>query len=467
MASDPFQALPSAAPDGSVVRLAPGTYRLDGSLQIRGGVELRGAGAGRTILEADPSWRPALSGSVDDGVDFTKADPSAYLIELGRDVSVNAGVHDMTLRGPNLHGAVVGITSHGFKMTGNEVRDFAWSGVRTFVTNNAEYRDNVFVDAGGVSPSGVSGGGLHLTYEKGATIANNRFETTDGRSFFYGVKGREFRDTRITDNTILTDFAIELPFEQDRRVEIARNHLAGVVSVPRFNGGEEVVEGDGDGFHIHHNHFTTSYAIEGPRNNLRIDHNLFDLDAGDNGGNLISVFGNEASGTIPGPLSFTDNLVRNPGLGVFWSDIPHDDIRILRNHVLADETGEGEPGLGLFSFRVNQGDGDATDFSTITIADNIVGVLTDDPSDRRDLLRYPAEGINVSNIELIGVGDLLAYPNEDTGAPRGPDTPLLFRVGRNGEYLVDGFSATLVPEPAGAALLAGLAPPLTRRRRGR
>jgi len=444
------------ATDGSRINLAATTFELDSPLRVRSGVELVGAGAGQTTLRAAPSWQANFTGSIDDGANFERLDPNSYLIDLGRDDSVGAAIRDMTLTGPNLHGAVAGITSHGLQLSGLEVRDFGWSGVRLFVTNDVVIENSSFINAGGVSPGGPTGGALNLTFLKDSTIRNNRFEKEPGfNSNFYGIKGRQFRDTAISNNTILTNFAIELPFEIDRRVEINNNYLDGVVSVPRFNGGETPITDGGDSFHIYNNYFTRAYSIEGPHNALRIEQNLFDIEASDDGGNLISTFDSERSDTIPGPVIFTDNLVKNPGRGVFWSGIPYDNLEFSRNHIIADETIpytlEGGIPPGLFGFRVAQDDGDATDFSTITISDNIIEVIDLDDSDgvtTRDLLRnLSSADANIVNNLLSGISDTERYSNEQTGAAQGPATPLFFRVGADGEFLVDGFSISEVPVP--------------------
>jgi nitrous oxidase accessory protein len=88
-------------------------------------------------------------------------------------------------------------------------------------------------------------------------------------------------------------------------------------------------------FHIHHNYFTTSYAIEFPRNNAEIDHNLFDFDVEKDGGNLISGFGGKAA---PGPAWFHNNLVSNPGRGVIWNERAFTELVVRNNHIITRTT---------------------------------------------------------------------------------------------------------------------------------
>ena len=463
-----LRAAATSASQGTVIQLAAGVYELDSSLRVNSGVTLRGAGQGQTVLQGAAGWQADFSGFIDDGTNFTFADPGSYLIDLGRDQSGHT-IENLSLRGPQLHGGIFGVAHSGLTVNNVEVGDFGWSGVRLFVAQDATFTNNRFVDSGGRSEGGVTGGGINGAFLTRTLIKDNVFEDTRTGSgeTYYGIKGRGFRDSRITENSIYTNFAIELPFDDDYRVEIDGNYLDGVVSVPRFNGGDLEVPGGGETFLIRNNYFTTSYAIEGPRNNVVVEQNLFDFDADDNGGNLVSIFGNEAQTTIAGPFTFADNLVSNPGRGVFWSDVPHDDISILRNHIRADETDPNPLAEGFFGFRVAQADGDATDFSTILIADNIIEVLSDDPEYGRDLLRNDASGAaTIENNQLINVSDLDRYVNRLTGDPFGPSAPLRFVVGADGEeFLVEGFSISRVPEPATAATLfvGGLA--LLRRRR--
>ncbi|BAM02803.1 right-handed parallel beta-helix repeat-containing protein [Phycisphaera mikurensis] len=476
-----LRAAVAAASDGDVVELAAGDYTLASSLQIRSGVTLRGAGTGRTTLRAADGWRPAFGGSLDDGTNFRRLDPSAYLIDLGRGVSDGARIEGMTLTGANLHGAVAGVATDRLAFEDLEVRDFGWSGIRLFISNDSVFRGNAFHNAGGRAggpgvKSGPTGGALNLTYLKTSEIANNRITRDPGSDNVFGVKGREFRDVDVHHNTIDTNFAIELPFENDERVTIRHNFLDGTVSLPKFGGGRENIgpEGSDSAFEIHHNVLTRAYSIEGTRNNLDVHHNLFSIDPDDDGGNLMSSFGGGFKGVVGGPVSFRDNLIDNPGRGIFWSDEPHDNFEFIRNHVRLDESEPNPFGTGLFGFRVSQDDGEGgrseTDFSTLTLADNLFEVLGGEDA-TRELFRNPQSfAARVENNDFDGITftaapenfDFAAF-NPDTGAARGPSGPLVFHAGVGGEYAVDGFSFTLVPEPAAAALV--LAPLLALRRR--
>ena len=458
----------SNATSGTVIDVAAGTYVLPESLQVRTGITLRGAGDGRTVLRAADSWQADFSGSIDDGVNVDAVTPGSYLIDMGRDVSQGSTFTGLAFEGPRLHGAIYGTNVDGLTLTDNQFREFGWSGVRLWTTDDATITNNTFTDTGGKSGNGKTGGALFLTYQTTTEIADNTFAKTPGRdNNMYGVKTRQLRNSRIANNTIDTNFAVEIPFENSYGVEITGNYLDGTVSLPKFNGGITTIDGKpveaGDTFRLHRNYFTRAYSIEGPRNGLEIDHNLFDIDPDDDNGNLIATFGSERQTTTPGPLSFHDNNVKNPGRGVFWSDIPQDNLEFVRNHILADETTENPVAQGLFGFRVSQNDGDATDFSTILIADNLIEVI----GGERDLFRndssYNAQVMNnlLVNVNAAGAPDGF---NPMTGDPIGPDTSLFFRVGAGGAFQVDGFTITPIPEPAGLALLTVPALALRRRR---
>ncbi|MEL7237897.1 MAG: right-handed parallel beta-helix repeat-containing protein, partial [Planctomycetota bacterium] len=476
-----LDAVANAQP-GATITLAPGTYELSSSLQPTVPMTIRGSGAGTTVLRSAPSWQADFSTKPDDDTDFRTVDRGSYLVDLGSGVR-NMTFEHMTLSGPTLHGGIYGDDADGIQLRNLELNDFGYSGVRLFRTADAVIRDNNFVDAGG-RVANATGGAMFLTFFRDGNISGNRITKTGDRNLF-GVKGRQFRDTRIHHNTIKTSFAVELPFENDSNVEIDHNFLGGTVSVPKFEGGP--ANPVGGSFRIHHNYANNSYAIEGPRNGLEIDHNLFDFDQADDRGNLITVFGSSSQNVQPGPISFHDNNVKNPGRGIFWSDLPHDELSFVRNHIIADETTPSQFPQGLFGFRPAKGDAE-TDFATIDILDNIIEVL----GEARPLLRNdPSYDANIAGNILVNLSDLDRIDNPATGNAPGPDEVLRFRVGADGEYLVSGFdliklgilrdnagggntagpvlgggalSAAIVPEPAMATLFASSVLLLCRRR---
>ena len=481
-----LRAAVAAAATGDVIDVAPGNYVLDSSLQVRSGITLRGAGQGLTTFRADDAWRPAFGNTLDDGTNFERLDASAYLIDLGRDISSNSRgftLEGVTLSGPNLYGGIAGIAIDDVTVNNVEFNDFGWSGVRFFSADRATFTNNTFINSGGRAfgtgaTDGPTGGGLNISFLENSTITGNRFVRTPGAPRpFFGVKGREFRDVEIANNTIDTSFAIELPFELDRRVTIENNFLDGLVSIPRFNGGELAIGPDGtdDAFLIRNNIFTSFDGIEGPRNNLRVEDNLFSLNPNRKTGNTQINFRNGGNPPIEGPVLFSGNYIDSVGRGIFASEQAQEGFTFTNNTVRLDES-EPNPVAGpLFNFRPVQGRGgpeDAvTDFSMIEISNNVFEFVGDE-SEFRELFGNGASfGAIVQNNDLEGITfnnapvgfDFTGF-NTSTGAPRGAGE-LRFRAGVDGEYIVDGFDFRLIPEPASAALLACAAPLALRRRR--
>src|SRR6185295_7639045 len=229
-------------------------------------------------------------------------------------------------------------------------------------------------------------------------IANNRFvRTQQGKADeFYGVKGRQGKRCRIHHNTIEVGFSIEFPFENDEDVEIDHNVLHGPISIPKHAGGP--VPKSGRTFRIHHNWMKDSYSIEFVRNGVEIDHNLFDFDPQKDGGNLISAFGNAPA---PGPATFHNNLVSNPGRGVIWMNEVFNNLEVRNNHIIARTTPTPRK-EGLFGFNP------ACDFSTITIRDNIIECQ----GEPRPLLRCKEScASQIGNNDLTNVSDTDRYAN--------------------------------------------------------
>ena len=421
------QALIKAINNGSendVVTVGVGTFKLDSSLQPKSGMVIQGAGVGQTIIMPSDSWTPSDTLLPDGDTDHTSVVRDAYMFDLG-DKTRNVTIKDATLSGQGkLHGILYGNDCDGLELSTLQIRDVIWSGVRTFRMENALIHEVDFLNAGG--QFGVTGGALYLTWTGDSEIWNNRFTKDDGDNF-YGIKGRQFKNVRIHHNTILMNFAIELPFENDEFVEIDHNVCDGAISIPKYGGGP--VPEDGYSFHIHHNLMYRAYSLEWARNGAEVDHNLFDFDIEDDKGNLIGDFGRTTS---PGPTLFHDNLISNPGRGLIWTNSPYNNYSFYNNHVRANKTVTPRTD-GLFGFSKN------TDFSTIVIKDNIIECY----DLNRPLLRNEeSREATIVNNTLIGISDTEDYENPQTDAKKGLLEPLKFTCGAYDEYTVDGWQAT-------------------------
>ena len=426
---------------GAVIEIAEGTFRLTQPLDLKGGVTLKGAGIGRTVITNADTWKANPATLPDPETKHEKFDRTGYLIRCANDAT-DITVSHLTLTGPTMHGAIFGFANKRLHFHDLRIADFMSCGIRTYAMERAKIHDCTFVDAGqrwdagkpGVQ-GGLTGGGIFAIWMGDTEIWNNRFLVTKTapNEHYYGIKGREARRCRIHHNTIEAGFSIELPFEGDEDVEIDHNILRAAVSIPKYAGGP--VPKSGCTFHIHHNYFTDGYSIEFVRNGVEIDHNLFDFDAASDGSNLISAFGDVAA---KGPCVFHNNLVSNPGRGVMWMNEPYAQLEVRNNHIIARTTKTPRT-EGLFGFN------DKSDFPTFRFTNNIIECI----GTSRSLFRNDASGgALVENNQLTNLTDTTRYTNKQTGAPAGPEQPLRFECGVNGELTVDGWKTKKTPASA-------------------
>ncbi len=420
--------------EGPTIEIAAGTFELAAPLELKPGMTLKGAGRDKTIITHVAGWKPSTTTLPDPEMTTKGMDTQAYLIRL-QDKTANITISDMTLRGPQLHGAIYGWDNANVHLHHLRIQDTLWTGIRTFSMKGAKIHDCEFIDAGGRwergepgLKGGITGGAIFAIWLEDSEISHNRFVRTQmGKADeFYGIKGRQGKRCRIHHNTIEVNFSIEFPFENDEDVEIDHNVCHGTISIPKHAGGP--VPKSGRTFHIHHNWMRDSYAIEFVRNGVEIDHNLFDFDTQKDHGNLISGFGNAAA---PGPASFHNNLVSNPGRGVIWINEVFNNLEVRNNHIITRTTLTPRT-EGLFGF--NPGG----DFKTITIRDNVIECQ----GRARPLLRSKESyGAVIRNNQLTHVSDTNLYGNLRTDQRPGLEAPLKFECGVHGEFTVDGWQA--------------------------
>lgn len=420
--------------DGAIIEIAAGTYELDAPLEPKSGMALKGAGMDKTIITHVANWKPSTKTLPDPEMKTAGLDSHAYLIRL-KDKAAKVTISDMTLRGPQLHGAIYGWENQDAHLHHLRIQDTLWSGIRTFSMKGAKIHDCEFIDAGGRwergelgLKGGITGGAIFAIWIADSEICDNLFVRTQlGKADeFYGIKGRQGKRCHIHHNTIKVNFSIEFPFEGDEDNEIDHNVCHGTISIPKHAGG--TVPKSGSTFHIHHNWFLDSYSVEFVRNGVEIDHNLFDFDTQKDGGNLISGFGKAAAS---GPASFHNNLVSNPGRGVIWINEIFNNMEIRNNHIITRTTATPRT-EGLFGF--NPG----SDFKTISIRDNLI----DCQGQARPLLRAKESfGAVIQNNGLTNVSDADKYDNAKTDRPIGLEKPLKFECGVHGEFTVEGWQA--------------------------
>jgi nitrous oxidase accessory protein len=420
--------------EGATIRIAAGTYELEAPLELKARMTLRGAGMDKTILTHAPGWKPSTQSLPDPEMTTKGMDTQAYLVRM-KDKAAGVTVSDLTLRAPQIHGAIYGWDNADARLHHLRIQDTLWTGIRTFLLKGAKIHDCEFIDAGGRwergqpgVKGGITGGAVFSIWMADTEIFNNRFVRTQKgpADEFYGIKGRQGKRVRIHHNTIEANFSIEFPFENDEDVEIDHNVCHGAISIPKHAGGP--VPRSGRTFHIHHNWFRDPYSIEFVRNGVEIDHNLFDFDPAKDHGNLISGFGKAAAA---GPAKFHNNLVSNPGRGVVWINEVFNNLEIRNNHVIARPTATPRKD-GLFGF--NPG----CDFKTIAIRDNRIEC----EGEARPLLRAKESyGAVVENNELVNVADADRLTNPKADRRAGLEAPLRFECGVAGEVTVDGWKA--------------------------
>lgn len=421
--------------EGDTIEIGPGVFRLDAPLEPKPGMTIKGAGMDKTVITHVATWKPSTQALPTPETTLKGFDTSAYLIRLPekvRDITIS----DLTLRGPQMHGAIYGRSNDGLHLHHLRIQDFLANGIRTFSQRNARIHDCEFIDAGGRwqkggipgDKGGISGGAIFAVWTEDSEIAHNRFIRTktgkaDGR---YGIKGRQGKRLRIHHNTIELNFSIEFPFENDEDVEIDHNICHGTISIPKHAGGP--VPASGRTFHIHHNYFRDSYAIEFVRNGVEIDHNLFDFDPAKDHGNLISGFGKASA---KGPAVFHNNLVNNPGRGVIWINEPYNNLIVRNNHIVSRTTVTPRK-EGLFGFHKD------CDFGTFQIVDNVIECRG---TARPLLRREESYAVVIRNNALINVSDTSRYQNPKGGSRAGLEAPLRFDCGVHGEITVDDWIA--------------------------
>jgi hypothetical protein len=420
------------AQSGETLQLAEGTFELDATLELKGGVTLKGAGIDKTTLTCSKGWHPSTIALPDPEMTLDGLDTDAYLIRIQRDTE-GVTISDMTLRGQQLHGAIFSWFHINMHLHHLRIIETQWSGLRTFGMQKAKIHDCEFIDAGGRWDGGKpgvqggnTGGAIFACWMADCEINDNRFERTrmEPEHEFYGIKVRQGTRCRVHHNTIEVGFSMEFPFENDEDNEIDHNYCRYAISFPKYAGG--AVPKSGKTFHVHHNYFRDSYSIEFVRNGVEIDHNLFDFNLEEDHGNLISGFGDVAA---PGPAWFHNNLVSNPGRGVVWINEVFNNLEIRNNHIVTRTT-KTPRDEGLFGFNP------MCDFKTIRIRDNLIECI----GASRPLLRcQESYGSVVENNSLVNVSDVEKYKNPKANRPIGLESPLKFECGTKGEFQVDGW----------------------------
>ena len=91
--------------EGRKIQIGPGIFELPGPLELKTGMTLQGTGMRETVITHTADWKPSTEALPKGEIRLDEANPQAYLIRL-RDKAVNITISNLTLRGPQLHGAI-------------------------------------------------------------------------------------------------------------------------------------------------------------------------------------------------------------------------------------------------------------------------------------------------------------------------------------------------------------------------
>ena len=108
--------------EGLTIEIAPGTYELGAPLEPKPGMTLKGAGMDKTIITHVAGWKPSTRTLPDPEMKTQGMDTRAYLVRL-QDKAPGITVSDMTLRGPQLHGAIFGWKNHDLHLHHLRIQD--------------------------------------------------------------------------------------------------------------------------------------------------------------------------------------------------------------------------------------------------------------------------------------------------------------------------------------------------------
>lgn len=204
--------------EGDTIEIAAGTYALAAPLEPKAGMSLLGAGMDRTILTHAPEWKPSTETLPDPEMKTEGMDTRAYLIRM-EDKAAGITISGLTLKGPQLHGAIFGWANENLHLHHLRIQDVLWSGIRTFLMKGGNIHDCEFIDAGGRwqrggkpgVTGGITGEAIFAIWMSDSQIAHNRFVRTQmGRADeFYGIKGRQGKRCRIHHNWMKQSYSIE------------------------------------------------------------------------------------------------------------------------------------------------------------------------------------------------------------------------------------------------------------------
>lgn len=209
-------------------------------------------------------------------------------------------------------GGVAMDASSNVKIDTCRFRNFRWFGIQALACKQIEIARSSLRHCSTVKCQHRLGQ-ISTRWLSDSTIHNCRI-TPNPNGGGYGYKGGGHTNVRIHDNTFEPSyFSIESPHENEFGLEIDHNILNGAVSVPKGGpGADPSARGHEYSVELHHNLMTDSYAIEGPRNHLRVHHNHIRVDK--TNGRIYTQFG----GINHGPVRIDHNIIENVDRSIVW-----------------------------------------------------------------------------------------------------------------------------------------------------
>ncbi|MEM6713600.1 MAG: Ig-like domain-containing protein [Cyanobacteria bacterium P01_C01_bin.147] len=294
----------------NTIQLSSGTFIATETAMPNSGVTIVGNGSdgeNATRIIASSDWE--LSSDPRNKA----AGLSEYLIAIQN--GENITIQDIALASTPEHrisGAVYVIASDNITIRDTKIRDFRWAGLHLELSDNLSIRNN-YIENASTEKFNINNGLIRTRFIKDSDFQYNTVVSTEGQG--YGYKGGGHENVRITHNIFNLDrgFAIESAHDNEFGVEIAYNYANQTISIPKgVQSAAPANRGYDYTFWVHHNLLTDSYAIEGPRNHLRLSHNYIRID--DTGGNVYTQHG----GNNNGPVWIHNNVVENVDRGLVW-----------------------------------------------------------------------------------------------------------------------------------------------------
>ncbi|MEL6816512.1 MAG: right-handed parallel beta-helix repeat-containing protein [Cyanobacteria bacterium J06598_3] len=291
------------------IQVGPGSFVATEPAYLKSGVTVTGSGregAQKTQIVASTDWPLSANPRESDRT------LDEYLIVL-QDAQ-NVTLKNLVLASEPSHritGAVYVANASAVTIHDVGIKDFRWVGLQFQRSEQLNVHNNVIENAS-TEKFGQTNGLIRTRFIKSSDFHRNTITSTTGG---YGYKGGGHEDVRINNNTFELDsgFAIESAHENEFGVEISHNRANQTISIPK---GRQSADPNSRGydysFWIHHNFLTDSYAIEGPRNHLRLSHNYIRVE--DTGGNIYTHHG----GINNGPVWIHHNVIENVDRGLVW-----------------------------------------------------------------------------------------------------------------------------------------------------